>query len=119
MIPPINSAVTGAALNAAGAAANIVDSDMVIGARKEAPMGNPGSGYEYLEIQKAKLGSSPLMFRGNRPSYNSIVLPMQGNVVARPEKVGAGANYAGLRMVYENLRSGVVFVTNHVWGRKV
>lgn len=116
MIPPINSAVAGASLNALGAAANIVDSDMVIGVtKKEASM---GTGYEHIDLRQAVIFNSPLEFRGSRPSFNSIVLPMQGNVVARPEKVGAGANYAGLRMVYENLRSGVIFVTNQVWGRK-
>ena len=115
----------GAALNAAGAAANIVDSDYVIGARREASiptMPNPNepnnSLLSSLGFQKYANVTQPLNFRGSRPSYNSIILPMRGSVVARPEEVKAGANYAGMRLVFENLATGFKVVTSQLWGPK-
>ncbi len=112
----------GAALNATGAAANIVDSDAVIGARKEAPMpsaNEPGNSLlSSLGFQKFANVTQPLNFRGSKPSYNSIILPMRGSVVARPEEVRAGANYAGMRLVFENLATGFKVVTSQLWGPK-
>lgn len=114
----MSAAIMGAAMNAAGAATNIIDSDEVIALGKGNAMPNQ-QGYEYLDELRFLRASSKVEFRGNRPSFESIVLPMNGNVIARPAEVVPGANYAGLKMVYENLRTGVIFITNQVWGRRV
>lgn len=94
--------LTGALLNAGGAATNLINPELKIG--EQEPDGLIAGTLFQIEqaIQKYLLRTLPNNIPTSRPSFNNVIIQQSGKVRIRPESLEPGANYAGHSTVYDN-----------------
>jgi hypothetical protein len=108
--------IMGAALNAAGASANIVDPDTTV----EELMGKSdkvisGTVFQVQQaLQKYLVRTLPNNIPTSRPSFDNLIIQQSGKVRIRPADMSPGANYAGHDTVHDNGRE--VRALGRRWG---
>lgn len=114
----MSAVLLGAGLNAAGAAANIVDQQTTVEelaglqGKKVMMIGTPLQAKQALIAYLTR--TLPYSVPTQRPSHDSVIIQQVGNVRIRPASLDPGANYAGHDTVFDNGRG--IINTGRKWG---